>query len=254
MNSAARRTSDPDSCVTDGKKSSKPQRRENYWEVPPNSAIPAGISGLCEFNDKIPPPCVDHTADDSHVTVKNVSSSSSLASSSVSSLASSSSASTGGVDTAAASSSFSTRQVNRTNIQPQNSAFVRGSDRVLSSVYNLTANHSCSVEFPKKDAFAVSRQQPQAFSFSSSPAQPFPVSSIQPQALNQYLSGLLTQSSIAPGRVMTSSSGTVRPPPGFNTEPVSEVGPVSTPLSGGKFSSFDKLMEALQNKFPSKNR
>jgi len=53
--------------------------------------------------------------------------------------------------------------------------------------------------------------------------------------------------------------GSVRRPPGLNTEPVPEGQmPKQQKLrpswSTGKFSSFDKLMVALQERFPSKNR
>ena len=93
--------------------------------------------------------------------------------------------------------------------------------------------------------------------------QPYPLPAVPPELLSQCLSNHLQvmqnlqTSEIVPQ--FSNFSGSVRRPPGLNTEPVPE-GQMQTqqklPSSGssGKFSSFDKLMVALQERFPSKNR
>lgn len=90
------------------------------------------------------------------------------------------------------------------------------------------------------------------------PATPFPV--VPPELFSQYLCSLqMMQNGVASGGGVAKNSAPLRRPPGLNTEPVPEgealehSSPPATP-SAGKFSSFDKLMEALQMRFPSKSR
>lgn len=90
--------------------------------------------------------------------------------------------------------------------------------------------------------------------------QPYPLPAVSPDLLSQYLSNqpqnLQTSENVPQ---LSHFSGSVRHPPGLNTEPVPEGQvPKQQKLrpswSTGKFSSFDKLMVALQERFPSKNR
>lgn len=92
----------------------------------------------------------------------------------------------------------------------------------------------------------------------ATPATPFPV--VPPELLSQYLCSLqMIQNGVASGGGLPKNSAPLRRPPGLNTEPVPEGeapehSPPPAPPSAGKFSSFDKLMEALQKRFPSKTR
>lgn len=92
----------------------------------------------------------------------------------------------------------------------------------------------------------------------ATPATPFPV--VPPELLSQYLCSLqMMQNGVASGGGPPKNSAPLRRPPGLNTEPVPEGeapehSPPPVPPSAGKSSSFDKLMEALQKRFPSKTR
>ena len=88
----------------------------------------------------------------------------------------------------------------------------------------------------------------------ATPATPFPV--VPPELISQYLCSLqMIQNGVASGGELPKNSAPLRRPPGLNTEPVPEgEAPEHSPPSAGKFSSFDKLMEALQKRFPSKTR
>lgn len=90
--------------------------------------------------------------------------------------------------------------------------------------------------------------------------QPYPLPAVPSDLLSQYL--LNQQQNLQTSEIVSQLShfsGSVRRPPGLNTEPVPEGQmPKQQKLrpswSTGKFSSFDKLMVALQERFPSKNR
>ncbi|XP_068752198.1 uncharacterized protein [Montipora capricornis] len=102
-----------------------------------------------------------------------------------------------------------------------------------------------------------SAQQASLLSYPSTlPSQPHPFPSVPLEVFTQYLSNQLQTPRSVP---QVKNSRSVCRPPGLNTEPVPE-GEIpcqqTTPLSApaGKFSSFDKLMVALQKRFPSKDR
>ena len=126
----------------------------------------------------------------------------------------------------------------------------------------LSQNHQQNVltSFdPQKPPVATGASQqhrPQAFIPPS-----LTVQAVPPELLSQYLSSLqMLQKGFPLGNGLPKNSAPLRHPPGLNTEPVPEgevpeqsLPPPPAPKSG-KFSSFDKLMEALQKRFPSKNR
>lgn len=107
-------------------------------------------------------------------------------------------------------------------------------------------------------------QTPPVLFPSAFPGQQHLLPAMPPELLSQYLSNHLQMlQQIRPpggGVLPKSSAGPVRRPPGLNTEPVPEgevpeqSPPPPPPPTTGKFSSFDKLMEALHKRFPSKNR
>ena len=116
---------------------------------------------------------------------------------------------------------------------------------------------------PTVEEDSTAQQTPHVLFPSAFPGQQGLFPAIPPEVLSQYLSNHLQMlQQICPpggGGLPKSSAGPVRPPPGLNTEPVPEAevpeqSSPSPPPTTGKFSSFDKLMEALHKRFPSKNR
>ena len=147
-------------------------------------------------------------------------------------------------------------------------------DKTMQSDGDKSSSQSCQQNSPNVANVSAHKptvvqdstagQTPPVLFPSAFPGQQHLLPAIPPEFLSQYLSNHLQMlQQIRPpggGVLPKSSAGPVRPPPGLNTEPVPEgevpeqSPPPPPPPTTGKFSSFDKLMEALHKRFPSKNR
>lgn len=142
------------------------------------------------------------------------------------------------------------------SVSCDNSSVSPNQQQNLPNVADANAQNQAS------SANSTVQQQPHVlFPSTFSAGQPCQFPAIPPQVLSQYMSFLqMFQQQLPPGNGVPKSSVPLRPPPGLNTEPVPEGDvPEQTPsppppTPTGKFSSFDKLMDALQKRFPSKSR
>ena len=151
--------------------------------------------------------------------------------------------------------------------EPQDKTMENDDDKCSSQSYQQNSPDVANVSTQKPTVVqdSIARQTPPVVFPSAFPGQQHLLPAIPPEFLSQYLSNHLQMlQQIRPpggGVLPKSSAGPVRPPPGLNTEPVPEgevpeqsPPPPPPPPTTGKFSSFDKLMEALHKRFPNKNR
>ena len=112
------------------------------------------------------------------------------------------------------------------------------------------------VPFLTNTVSASNCQQPLNAFFPTAAFQAF--QRIPTEVISRYLSSLVVQPNITSGNRVRTGSAPLRRPPGLNTEPVPDEEPdqscpSSSPLAPGK-STYDKLMDALHERFPNKSR